>query len=263
VGSELGRVAGSLERLYGDGGLSDGSSKTLEKLKTEIVKGLGKVSEADELLLATLLIDDSLSIAPNVAEIRHGHNLMLEALRDEDTTAEVRVNTRALNRGVLSTYQPIGQAIELNTNNFSGSRLSPKGTPLYRQSLITLGTVIVKAQEEEDRGASVRTFTIIITDAEDNRSYNITAKHVEVIVKDMLELATNHIVAGMGIGERDGIDFRQVFRSMGIPERWIFTSGTSVEEIRKEFKQIIKDLRLATSSEAGFLQLAAESPGRE
>jgi hypothetical protein len=258
---EIERIAGSLERLYQDGGLAEQTSNALQapRIKAAIERGLGEQSPADELLLATILVDDSLSIAPNIDEIRRGHNAMLAALRETSSSADVRVLTRALNRGILSQYRPIDQAMTLDTVTFSGRHLSSNGTPLYRQSLVTLGTVMVKAREEEDRGAKVRTFTLIITDAEDNRSEGIAAKDVHLIVADMMEFATNHIVAGMGVGERPGIDFRAIFRDMGIPERWMFASAATSDDIRKEFERIVKDLRLAASSETQFLQLVAGS----
>jgi hypothetical protein len=257
MGDEIGRAAGAIERMYGSGALSQQSADALHgtnRAALEISRGLGEPSSAGELLLAALLVDDSPSIAPNVVEVRLGHNNMLEALRTVDTTAEIQVLTRAFNRGVLSSYRHISRAVELDHVNFSGSQLLP-WTPLYLQSLLTLGTVAAKAQEEEDRGARVRTFTLIITDGEDNKSASITANHVRAVISDMLEFATNHIVAGMGIGERPDVSFRQVFRSMGIPERRIYTSGTSVKELRETFDEITADLRLAASSEAGFLGL--------
>ncbi len=261
MGDEIGRAAGAIERLYGSGALSQQSADALHgtrRAALEISRGLGEPSSAGELLLASLLVDDSPSIAPNVAEVRLGHNNMLEALHTVDSTAEIRVLTRAFNRGVLSPYRNVFQAMALDHVNFSGSRLS-NWTPLYLQSLLTLGTVVAKAQEEEDRGARVRTFTLIITDGVDNDSGSITAGSVRAVVTDMLEFATNHIVAGMGIGERPGVSFRQVFRSMGIPEGWIFTAGTSVDELRKVFDEIATSLRLAASSEAEFLQLQSPS----
>ncbi len=259
MGQEIERVARSLEALYGAGGISDSSQDALLAIPmaaAKVAEGLGETSSAEELLLAAILVDDSPSVAPNVAEIRQGHNLMLDALRSESSTTDVQAHTRALNRGVLSPYRHISQAMLLNQDNFSANKLLP-WTPLYLQSLLTLGTVITKAQEEEDRGARIRTFTLIITDGEDNRSGGTTANHVRAVVTDMLEFSTNHIVAGMGVGERQGIDFRQVFRSMGIPESWVFTSGAGVDELRAVFRKIATSLRLAAASEAGFFQLAA------
>jgi hypothetical protein len=262
MGYEVERVVGAVERLYGSGTLSQASAHALlntGNAALEVSRGVGEVSSADELLLATLLVDDSPSIGRFVSDVRYGHNNMLEALRMVNTTAEIQVHTRAFNRGVLSAYRPLARAMELDTFNFSGSQLS-NWTPLYLQSLLTLGTVATKAQIEEDRGAKVRTFTLIVTDGEDNDSGSFEVEHVRVVVADMLEFATNHIVAGMGIGERRGVSFRQVFRAMGIPERWIYTSGTDVKDLRKAFDKIIRDLQLAASGEAEFRQLRAGSP---
>lgn len=262
MASELERASRSLAQLYKAGELDDRSQTALEAppVRAELAAGLGEPSTADELLLATILLDDSASIVPNIAEIRHGHNTMLDALA-EPGTADVRVQTRALNSGILSPYLPIGQAMRLNGSNFGDRQISSAGTPLYRQSVVTLGTVMLKAREESERGAKVRTFTLIITDAEDNRSESITAKHVGYLVTDMLEYATNHIVAGMGVGERPGISFHEIFRAMGIQRRWMFSSAADAEQLRKAFEKIGSDLRLAAASETGFGQLVAGSSG--
>jgi hypothetical protein len=260
VGQEVERAAESLEALYRSGALSDDTKDALVSVKgvaEQIASGLGDRSEGDELLLAVILVDDSTSVAINMPEIRLGHKLMLDALRAEAFTADVQVHTRALNRGVLSPYKSLASAAPLTEQNYSGSRLMPK-TPLYLQSLLTLGTVMVKAQEEEERGVKVRTFSLILTDGEDNQSGRIESSHVRALTTDMLEFSMAHIVAGMGVGER--IDYREVFRSMGVPERWIFTPGSSVDELRHVFRQIARSLALAASSESGFLQLAAGPP---
>jgi hypothetical protein len=259
VGHEIERATEHLEGLYRSGGLSEASKDALlaalpaGKTALAIGNGLGEKASSPELLLASVLVDDSPSVAPNVAEIRFGHKLMLDALAQE-AAANVQVLTCALNRGIISPYRPLSQAVPLTTENFSGATLLA-WTPLYLRSLLTLGTVVTKAQEEEERGARVRTFTLIITDGEDNRSGDISATDVRALVKDMLEFSTSHIVAGMGVGER--VDFHQVFRSMGIPERWIFTSGATVDELRAVFRRVAASLRLAASSELAFHQLAA------
>ena len=261
MGQEIERVARSLGRLYQAGDLAEDSRQALKApgIVAAIGRGLGEQSSADELLLATILVDDSMSIARNIDEVRRGHNEMLAALRETTNTAEVRVQTRALNRGILSPYRPIAQAMQLDGRTFSG-RLLAEQTPLYLQSLITLSTVMVKAREEELRGAKVRTFTLVVTDAEDNKSEGITAKDVHFVVTDMMELMTNHIVAGMGVGERpETVDFGQIFSNMGIQKRWHFTSACTAEEIREEFDRIVSKLQLAAASEAEFLQLVAGS----
>lgn len=255
MGQEIDRVAGLIGRMHESGALSPDSTQALfatGRAVQAIRYGLGHGSSADELLLATILVDDSPSIEHQIAAIQQGHGAMLDALAPEHANSDVLVHTRAFNGGVLSPYEPIEHATRLSDRNFSRYTLQ-EGTPLYLQSLLTLGIVMTKAREEEERGAEVRTFTLIITDGEDNMSAFTTADHVSVLVKDMLEFSTNHIVAGMGIGGRG---YSRTFMSMGIPERWIFPASASVDALREVFRRIASALQLATS-EDGFRQLGA------
>jgi hypothetical protein len=260
MSQEVERAAGSLEALYRSGALSTDAKDALEGVEAvavQIAAGLGETSTGNELLLAVILVDDSTSIAISINEIRSGHKLMLEALRAETFEADVQVQTRALNRGVLSPYKSLATATALTEQNYSNDHLVSV-TPLYLQSLLTLGTVMAKAQEEEARGVKVRTFTLIITDGGDNKSGSVTVDQIRALVTDMLEFATNHIVAGMGIGEPDY--FQMVFLSMGIPKNWIFTPGTDIDELRRMFKRIARSLALAASSETAFAQLLLGPP---
>lgn len=260
MGQELERVASSLELLDAAGGLSAESRSVLPASRDELVRleaGLGKPSSAKELLLATILVDDSTSIGSLIGHVRHGHALMLDALRAEGRNTHVQVQTTALNRGLIAPYEDIERATRLTPTNFTDRQQISK-TPLYYQSLLTLFLVMTKAQEEEARGVNVRTYTLIITDGKDQYSgRSTTAAEVCAVVTDMLEFATNHIVVGMGIGEN--CDFHAVFRAMGI--RSVHTAGATADDLRNEFHQLSTDLQLAASSEAGFLQLAAESSG--
>lgn len=258
MGTEIERTATAIEALYRSGAISDEAKSALARIdgvSEELARGLGETSRGDELVLALILVDDSGSVSGNVGEICSGHQLMLDALRAEHFEADVQVQTRLLNRGVVSPYTRLAHAARLTGRNYSATATV---TPLYLQSLLTLGTVMVKAQEEEARGVRVRTFTLIITDGEDNKSGTIRADDVRAVATDMLEFATNHIVAGMGVGDR--INFREIFRSMGIPDQWIFTPGSSVDELRRMFRQIAKSLALVASSETAFLQLASGPP---
>src|SRR5262249_19277262 len=107
------------------------------------------------------------------------------------------------------------------------------GTPLYDQTAVVLGTVIAKSQELSQAGIAVRTVTLIITDGRDFRSTRMTPHAVNASDDDMLA-HEHHSVGAMGIS--DGrTDFRQVFRAMGIPDRWVLTAGNSASEIRRAF----------------------------
>jgi len=260
MGQEFERAALLLENLYRSGGISEKSAQALlaaGNASEQIARGLGRAPFASELLIAGLLVDDSPSVSPYVREIQRGHTRMLAALAGARSTCDVLVHTRLFNRGVLSAYQPVEDAVALDVASYNASRLLG-ATPLYLQSLLTLGTAVAKAHEEESRGAGVRTFTLIITDGEDNASGEVTADSVRTLVRDMLEFSTNHIVAGMGVGE--GAGFRAIFRSMGIPPEWIFTPGSTPADLEAVFRRIGKALELAASSRTGFLGLAA-GPG--
>jgi hypothetical protein len=250
------RLELSLSQLYAIGGVSTEAADALARAEPkQIGTALGETSEAAELLLVSVLVDDSLSIAKDINDIRLGYDKLLTALRNKSFDTDIQFYVRAMNKGIISPYTALASAPSLTDRNYSGSDLA-QVTPLYLQSVLMLGAVMLKAQEEEARGAQVRTFTLIITDGEDNKSGGLTASSVRVMVADMLGgLWTNHIVAGMGVGERPTISFRDVFTKMGIPPDRQYTPGTSVGELEKAFDEIAEILTLAASSAAEFAQL--------
>lgn len=258
MGTDIERAASLLQDLYGSGTIAEESTNALLALDSaalEIGRGLGPASGSSDLLLASVVVDDSTSIRSDIWAIRAGHETMLDALSAESRSgADVYVHASALNRGVLSPYEEVSTAMRLTTENFSEAHLAA-ATPLYRQSLLALGTTIAKAHEEEARGNAVRTFSLIITDGLDNDSRSTRARDVRALVQDMLEFSTSHIVAGMGVG--GGEDFRGVFLEMGIPDAWIFTPENSGDELRAAFRRIARSLQLAASSESGFHQLSS------
>lgn len=254
------QAADLLQRAYASGELSAESSQALiaaGDVGREVGQALGSRGQRDELLLVTILNDDSgsiMAISGGADAVCQGHNHCLDALNQEEG-AGVLVHTRYLNSGSLSSYQQLSAAVRLDAGNFNAAGGS---TPLYRQSVLTLGAVMAKVQEEKAAGRRVRAFTLIITDGGDNASGELTAGHVRFLVRDMLDFSDDYIVAGMGIGSQRF--FQKVFRQMGIPESWILTADSSPEEIRKLFRKIAQSLQLAASGEAGWLQLEAGPP---
>jgi hypothetical protein len=73
-------------------------------------------------------------------------------------------------------------------------------------------------------------------------------------VEDMLR-QEKHIIAAMGIDDGH-TDFRQVFREMGIQDRWILTPGNSDQEIRRAF-QTFSQSAVKASQGAGHFSRAA------
>jgi hypothetical protein len=229
---------------------------TIVDLGAEINAGLGIAVDdvpSSEVVLVTMMPDDSGSIrfAGNAQAVRDGHNLVLDALAASRQRDDILCHTRYLNGKVLSPFAPVDQVPRMNASNYDPDQ----GTPLYDQTVVLLGTVLAKAQEFEQAGVPVRTVTLLLTDGEDVHSQRATARHVRAIVDDM-RIGENHIVAAMGI-DGGGGGFRQVFRDMGIEDRWILTPSNDASAIRAAF-QMFSQSAIRASGTAGF-QTAALS----
>ncbi len=256
-------VQSLIKNAQASGILSPEATKALmvRDIGAEIEAGMGVTIDdvqTSEVVLVTIMPDDSGSIrmAGNAQAIRDGHNLVIEAMTETKQVGSILAHTRYLNGDVLYPYCPIPKAEKMTAANYDPN----KGTPLYDQSVVLLGTVVAKAQEFADAGISCRTITLIITDGADCHSTRNTAADVARIVHDMLR-AENHIIAAMGISD-GATDFMQVFRDMGIPDEWIFTpdsakSKTDLKsEIRKGFQLFSQSAVRASQSAASFSKTA-------
>ena len=247
------KVKKLLTDAHDTGALSAKSLATLDvvDIGAQIQSGLGVAIDdvaASEVVLLTMMPDDSMSIASagNTDAVRDGHNFVLDALRASKQSGEVLAHTRYLNGTVLCPYTALDHAVAMTAANYD-PRL---GTPLFDQTAVLLGTVIAKSQELSQAGIAVRTVTLIITDGGDYGSTRCKPADVKALVADMLA-QENHIIAAMGIS--DGTtDFKQVFRSMGIPDRWILTPGNSASEIRRAFAVFSQSAVRASAQLAGF-----------
>ena len=247
------KVKQLLSDAHDAGELSAKSLATLDVVDVgaQIQAGLGVSIDdvtASEVVLLTMMPDDSHSImmAGNTDAVRDGHNFVLEALARSKQSGEVLAHTRYLNGSVLFPYTTLDHAAKMTAANYD-PRL---GTPLFDQTAVVLGTVIAKAKELAQAGIAVRTVTLIITDGGDYGSTRCRPADVAAIVRDMLA-QENHVVAAMGID--DGTtDFRSVFRSMGILDRWILTPGNSASEIRRAFAVFSQSaVRATTGAQLG------------
>ena len=225
------------ESAFAEGTLSPAglAALAIPDLGAAIQAGLGIAVDdvaASEVVLVTIMPDDSGSIAEagNCRAVCEGHNLVLDALTASKQRDNVLVHTRYLNGHVLVPYAPLERAERMSAKNYQASL----GTPLYDQTVVLLGTVLAKAQQFADAGVVARTVTLLITDGGDMHSTRSTARDVAALVQD-LRRAEGHVVAALGISDGH-TDFRQIFRSMGIEERWILTAGSSASEIRRAFQ---------------------------
>jgi hypothetical protein len=258
--NDIERTTELLNGTYYEGLISEPAAKALADVpgyREEIAQSLGSDGSGAEILLVTILVDDSLSIA-NIAGGKpaeeQGHDRLLDVL-DRRGGTQTLVQTRLMNRGSFSPYRLLPQAAHLRGQ----LRCDGKYTPLYHQSLLTLGSVIAKTREQEERGRATRTVTLIVTDGVNNDSSSTTAAHVRLLVRDMHEFTSNHIVAGMGIGG----DYDAVFREMGIPRRFRFDAvGATAADINRLFERFeTLVLEPASTSQSAYVQLLAGSSG--
>ena len=249
-----------LKGAHKEGDLSAASMQALTAnldIGAQIQAGLGIGAEdvqASEVVLVTMQPDDSGSIrfAGNAQAIRDGHNEVLKALRASKQKDSILVHNRFLNGDVLYPYVKIDDAVTMTDKNYDPN----KGTPLYDQAVVCLGTVLAKTKEFADNGIPVRTVTLLMTDGADLHS-NGRAKDVKALVDDMLRKET-HIVAAMGFKDptSNGVDFHQVFKEMGIRDEWILTPKNSPSEVRKAFQLFSQSAVQASQGAASFSKTA-------
>jgi hypothetical protein len=222
-------------------------------LGMQIQAGLG-VSVDDvpssEVTLVNILVDDSGSISGNEDTMRAGVNSIIESLEQSKQRDGIIVSIRYLNGTQLTPYAPLDAVPKLDASNYQANG----GTPLYDQSVVICGQVIAKRQEFTDGGVVCRAVTAIITDGADLHSRSASAKDVAKVVKDMLA-TESHIVIGMGIGNESY--FRDIFKQMGIEDKWILTPGNSKSEIRKAFAVVSQSAVRASQGAAGFSKTAS------
>ena len=252
-----------IEEAHAQGLLSPDALQVLQiaDLGAQIQAGLGiSVDDvpASEVVLLTIMPDDSGSIAGagNEQVVRDGHNLVLESLGKSKQRDAILAHTRYLNGRVLFPYRVLDQAVRMDAANYHADN----GTPLYDQTVVLLGTVLAKAQEFANAGVLARTVTLLITDGADEHSVRCRARDVAAVVKD-LQRAETHIVAAMGIAN-GSTHFREVFREMGIEDRWILTPGNNTNEIRRAFQLFSQSAVRASQGAAGFANASVGGFGR-
>jgi hypothetical protein len=250
------QVSNLFQSAHAEGVLSPGSLQTLSgvALGSQIQAGLGVHVDdvlASEVVLLTIMPDDSGSIrfSGNAQAVRDGHNLILDALKQSGQGDDVLAHTRYLGGKILFPYRPLDDAIPMNQKNYDPN----KGTPLYDQTVVLLGSVVAKAQEFLNSGVVARSVTLLITDGADEHSVRARAKDVRQIVKDMTATET-HIVAAMGI-DNGSTNFRKVFQEMGIQDQWILTPTSDPHAIREAF-QVFSRSAVRASQAAHFSHTA-------
>jgi len=258
----------NLSQLLDDSGLDNETvgamQLTADTLGPAIQAGFGTVSLDDvttsEVVLVTMLVDDSGSIhfAGNSDVVREGCNAVVAALKGSKQSDGVLITCRYLNddggnHGVLYPYVTLDGARLLDTHNYNPNG----GTPLYDQTAVTLTAVAAKMAEFEAGGVPARAVTLIVTDGADQHSRRHDAGDIAKMVGGMLR-SEAHIIAGMGIEDSSsghGVDFRKVFREMGLLDEWVLTPGDTPQEIRQAF-QVFSQSAVRASQSGSFSKVA-------
>lgn len=235
-----------------------------------------------EVVLVAVLVDDSGSIkfAGNTEPVADGYNCIIEALQECKQQDNIRFHGRLLNGDVICPFVSIDQAVKLTTG--PGGNYNPQlGTPLYDQAVVFWGSVLAKAQEFSDQGVPCRTICVIISDGADQHSmhhceirqddpsdpsstWRAPSRGVKALATDMV-LQENHIVAAMGINDRDTepTDFHKIYTNMGIKDDWIMvidSQGRTRDEFKSEIRRAChvfsQSAVRASQSAASFSQQA-------
>lgn len=248
------------QNAQAEGVLSNAAAKALmvPDIGAQIQAGLGTNVDdvkASEVILLAIMPDDSGSIdciRGGAQLMRDGGNLVIDAVKNSKQQDNILAMNRYLNGKLLYPFVPIDQAKRMDGRNYQANG----GTPLYDQMIVFLGTLIIKAQEFADNGVPARAIALVITDGRDEHSLQASAADVKRLVKD-LQRTERCIIAGMGIDDGNTmVNFREVFKEMGIEDKWILTPASDPSEIRKAFEVFSRSAIRASKSAASFSQTA-------
>lgn len=196
--------------------------------------------EADEVILVSVLIDDSQSIGfhDNAEAIIEGHNNVIESLKGSTSKSNILFRTQYLNGYVLNDWVLLKNAQKMSEENYRHDGM----TPLYDASVVMLGSVLAEVQKAREKGKDARSGSLIVTDGKDEFSKECSAEDVSVLTQWMTRNNTEeyveHAVAFMGIeGDKD-ISYEKVSKAMGIgldSKKWLIRPGTDPMGIRRAF----------------------------
>lgn len=179
------------------------------------------VIQRDCVVFVTLLLDDSDSIREfgNVAAITRGANEFRRHIVERaDGGMPTFLRFATFNRGDLGE----GFVEDRLTSPLSDGGWFSRGqrTPLFRATRRALRYIEATARSyREEHGGNVLTITVIMTDGADNHSGTVTARRVRRRLEQMVATG-QHMVVGCGVDDGQ-TNFREVFRSMGIPEHLV------------------------------------------
>lgn len=254
--------AANLDDLFGnaraEGVISAASHKafTIPDVADQINAAMGvpaiDVKGGSELFAVEIVVDDSGSIANsgNEQAVRDGVNKVRQDLIGAKNHKSILMCVRYLNGGVVIPFTPIDDVPMLDANNYRASG----GTPFYDMTVVSYGDLTAKTQEFSDRGVPVRSATLLVCDGHDEGSMRYrTPESVAPMTADFLS-GEQHIVCAMGIQDKQGTDFRNIFLRMGILPQSILETDATGAAIRRGFGTFSTVATTASQGAPGFSQ---------
>lgn len=226
-----------------------------DTLGPAIQTGLGEITLDDittsETFVLSVVLDDSSSIgfAGNEDNVRRAFNMIRNALLGSKSSASIVADCWQLNRGRLFPFVALDNTPQLDTTNYTARG----NTPLYDRTHDALVALKAKVEEFEDGGVAVRGVVVIISDGADFGSRH-QARDVKQLAGELLR-TEQFLVMAMGIDDGE-TDFRRVFGSMGIGDKFVLTPGNSASEIRQAAQAISQSAVRASQAAGSFSQVA-------
>lgn len=174
-----------------------------------------ELTQGDFTLLAGFLADDSSSIRTygNAPSVVAGYNKMLDDFTE--ASGSIEFWGMRLNEGELAPFAPPAKAPRLSEANYH----PVYGTPLFDSSIDFLLRMDQELEERRKRGQNVAAMSVIFTDGENTCASTKGGSSAVNNQVTRMFATKRHIVMGMGV--KGAVDFYQIFREMGIPERFI------------------------------------------
>lgn len=228
-----------------EGLISDVVKKDMLNLNfdIDILDGAQDIDEIEstDVVLITLLMDDSGSMTPLVREALAGQNEMIDALRKTKNPDDVLIGQWSLNSSLYHSYVPLKDSAKLTTADFVPHSM----TPLYDRWYEALTANVAYAQQLRSAGTPVRSIAVVLTDGYDNDSHKVRASECKKLAKDLLD-SEQFVLAFIGVGNE--ADFKSIAKEMGFPEGSVLLAGATPSEMRRAFQMLSQSVVRASQS---------------
>lgn len=198
--------------------------------------------DATEVVLVSLLLDDSSSMCGRVDAAIQGQQAMLKALEESKQKDSFLIGMWALNKNdPYHSYVKLEDAVKLDNSNYQ-----PIGmTPLYDRWYEMLASNVAYAQQLRASGTMVRSIAIVITDGNENDSHRFNDLDCAKLAADLLA-SEQFVLAFVGAGDDDY--FRYMAKKMGIPDGAVLVVGDSPSDMRKIFQIVSQSVIRASQA---------------